>query len=257
MIKKIMKFDGDYRWLSNFYPVEIMYGKEIWPSAEALYQGLKTVDMKERELMRRMATPGMCKRYGKKLALRPDWEKIKLEVMKEVIRRKFLNPTLRAKLLATGDALLEEGNYWGDRFWGVCEGKGENWLGRILMEERKDKFGKAGAAAPAPSRKENIMNITVVNRHTFVKTKVTTYVGRPSVLGNPFIIGKDGNRAEVIEKYRQWLWKEYKKHGTVYQELKNILQQAQDRDIILSCSCAPLPCHADIIKSCLEWMNRK
>jgi predicted NAD-dependent protein-ADP-ribosyltransferase YbiA (DUF1768 family) len=48
------------------------------------------------------------------------------------------NPELRVKLLNTGDLQLVEGNYWGDTFWGVCNGKGENHLGKILMRVRKE-----------------------------------------------------------------------------------------------------------------------
>jgi predicted NAD-dependent protein-ADP-ribosyltransferase YbiA (DUF1768 family) len=56
--------------------------------------------------------------------------------MRQVLVRKFSHPELRAALLSTGDALLVEGNHWGDIFWGVCRGEGENWLGRLLMALR-------------------------------------------------------------------------------------------------------------------------
>ena len=49
---------------------------------------------------------------------------------------KFLNPDLREKLVATGDAELIEGNHWNDTCWGVCKGIGQNNLGKILMEVR-------------------------------------------------------------------------------------------------------------------------
>ena len=54
------------------------------------------------------------------------------------MRRKFQIPSLRDKLIATGDAYIEETNNWGDEFWGVCHGFGENMLGKILMEIRKE-----------------------------------------------------------------------------------------------------------------------
>ena len=75
--------------------------------------------------------------YGRKVTLRPDWEEIKLEAMREVVHVKFLAPDLRRYLLNTGDATLIEGNYWNDTFWGMCRGIGENHLGRILMAERE------------------------------------------------------------------------------------------------------------------------
>ena len=58
--------------------------------------------------------------------------------MEDLIYQKFsTNPELAAKLIATGDALLVEGNWWHDTFFGVCDGKGENHLGLILMRVRK------------------------------------------------------------------------------------------------------------------------
>ena len=54
----------------------------------------------------------------------------------ELLYRKFAIPSLREKLLATGDAYLEEGNNWGDTIWGTVNGRGQNHLGRLLMEVR-------------------------------------------------------------------------------------------------------------------------
>jgi predicted NAD-dependent protein-ADP-ribosyltransferase YbiA (DUF1768 family) len=57
--------------------------------------------------------------------------------MRDIVRAKFdQNEDLKIKLMATGAALLVEGNDWGDTFWGRCDGKGGNVLGSILMELR-------------------------------------------------------------------------------------------------------------------------
>jgi len=136
IMKKIELFRNEFGWLSNFWKVEIWYGGKRWSSVEHLFQACKTLDYEEREKMRLMGSPGDVKRYARKLALRPDWEKIKLDVMRECIRRKFLNPELRVKLLNLKGYELVEGNNWGDKYWGVCNGVGENWLGKILMSER-------------------------------------------------------------------------------------------------------------------------
>lgn len=59
--------------------------------------------------------------------------------MHDIVRAKFeQNPDLRQKLLSTGSEELIEGNTWGDTFWGVCKGSGQNWLGRILMFVRDE-----------------------------------------------------------------------------------------------------------------------
>lgn len=68
-------------------------------------------------------------------------------------------------------------------------------------------------------------------------SKFDVYVGRPSIWGNPFSIGKDGNRDEVIQKYKKYLL------GN--EDLMKLLPTLKRK--ILGCWCAPLPCHADII----------
>ena len=85
-----------------------------------------------------MPTPGQAKRAGSKVQLRPEWDKIRLGIMRELLQLKFSTPELRKALVWTDPAHLEETNTWGDTFWGVCDGEGENHLGRILMELRDD-----------------------------------------------------------------------------------------------------------------------
>ena len=59
--------------------------------------------------------------------------------MLRVLRAKFAqNPELAMQLLATGTRYLEETNTWGDTYWGVCEGKGLNMLGKTLMQVRDE-----------------------------------------------------------------------------------------------------------------------
>ena len=54
------------------------------------------------------------------------------------LRYKFSNPDLKEKLLATGNEELVEGNWWGDQYWGICDGIGKNKLGKLLMKVRKE-----------------------------------------------------------------------------------------------------------------------
>ena len=97
------------------------------------------------------------------------------------------------------------------------------------------------------------MSIRVVNKRNHVG--LGEYIARPSVLGNPFRIGPDGNRAMVIEKYRQWLWARIKDHqGPEWDELQRLASIARDGELVLICWCAPLPCHGDIIKAAIEWL---
>ncbi len=88
--------------------------------------------------------PSKAKRAGRTTILRQDWEDIKEQVMYEVCLAKFTqNTELGQKLIDTDDAILIEGNDWGDKTWGMVNGVGQNKLGKILMrirEEIKDNF---------------------------------------------------------------------------------------------------------------------
>ncbi len=78
------------------------------------------------------------------------------------------------------------------------------------------------------------------------------YVGRPSALGNPFQIGKDGGRGEVIKKYRAWLAERMLQDSPQRQEIERLAKQLKEgRELALACWCAPLPCHADVVKEVL------
>ena len=138
MENKITSFRDEYFFLSNFYPCDIEFNYLTYHSAEAAFQAQKCLDVGERNVFTELS-PSQAKRRGKQVKLRPDWEDVKLEIMKSIVFQKFIqHPTLMDKLLDTGDAELIEGNNWHDTFWGVCKGKGQNNLGKILMEVRKD-----------------------------------------------------------------------------------------------------------------------
>ena len=135
----IENFEGPYRFLSNFASIErgIEFEGRRYPSVENAYQAAKTFDPALRAQIA-AATPGQAKRMGQKLGLRPDWERVKLALMADLVSRKFSHEPFRSALLATGDAVIIEGNPWGDRFWGVCDGSGANHLGLILTRVRAD-----------------------------------------------------------------------------------------------------------------------
>lgn len=134
---KIDKFEGEYAFLSNFYPSEITDREGIaYPTVEHYFQAMKTVKIPERQKIAAAPTPGKAKYLGRRVALRDDWEKIKLQVMREALEKKFADRKLRQLLINTGTAELIEGNWWHDTFWGVCDGCGDNNLGKLLMELR-------------------------------------------------------------------------------------------------------------------------
>ncbi len=132
----ICGFFGNYRFLSNFYPAEIEYEGLKYHSVEAAYQSAKTLDMNIRLKFTEMNASN-AKLSGRKVNLRKDWEQVKVDVMRELLIKKFQDPQLRIKLLLTKNEYLEETNTWNDTFWGVCNGKGKNILGKLLMEIRE------------------------------------------------------------------------------------------------------------------------
>lgn len=129
---------GDYSFLSNFYVYD------GW-SVEHHFQAAKTFDPLWVARILLAKTPGQAKKLGRQAPLRPDWNEIKIPTMLTLLRLKFSRTELAEKLLATGGAELIEGNWWHDRFWGVCMGKckygphdpqGENHLGQLLTQVR-------------------------------------------------------------------------------------------------------------------------
>ncbi|TWT58064.1 Swarming motility protein YbiA [Thalassoglobus neptunius] len=137
-MKTIMSFSGEYRWLSNFWAVSVVLDRETYPSVEHAYQASKTTDRFERQLIQESQSAGHAKKLGSKLKERKDWDSIKLHIMEDLLRQKFSVPDLKEQLIATGHAEIIEGNTWGDHFWGVCKGTGENHLGTLLMKIREE-----------------------------------------------------------------------------------------------------------------------
>ena len=137
-METIDSFEGEFRFLSNFYPSRIKFEDAVYESVEHAFQAAKTLDKAERAEVRAAPSPGKAKRLGRKVTLREDWEKVKVPIMWKLVEKKFLAPELAEKLVATGDAELIEGNIWRDTFWGVCDGVGKNNLGLILMAVRTD-----------------------------------------------------------------------------------------------------------------------
>ena len=128
--------DPPYEFLSNFYATTVLLDGVEYPTVEHAYQAAKTLDLSEREHVRSAPSPAVAKERGRQVTIRPDWDDRKAAVMRDLLAQKFSDPVLRKRLAATAPLELIEGNTWGDRFWGVYEGQGENWLGRLLMEIR-------------------------------------------------------------------------------------------------------------------------
>lgn len=138
MKEAIRSFRGQYRFLSNFYPAEVQFEGRSYRTVEHAFQAAKTLSSQMRVAIAEAPSPGHAKALGRAVTLRPDWEDVKIGVMRDLLRQKFGRPPLRDLLLATAPRQLIEGNTWGDHFWGICDGEGENHLGRLLEEVRTD-----------------------------------------------------------------------------------------------------------------------
>jgi len=144
-MEAINSFQGEYRFLSNFWPCCIVWEGMVYPSLEHAYAASKTDDHSVREKIRNCPTPGEAKEYLADHNMKPanSWTITKKRlVMEALLFRKFggQEPFLTRALIATGDAELIEGNTWDDHFWGVCNGIGENHLGKLLMKVRDQLF---------------------------------------------------------------------------------------------------------------------
>ena len=156
-LSTIDTFRGEFEFLSNFYHAPCLYviragtttfGFEC-PTSEHAYQAHKATNHHDAMHVLTAPTPAEAKSRGRKvMPWRSDWNVVRFESMYSVLMRKFTYlPELRAKLLDTTPARLIEGNTWGDAYWGVCNGVGQNWLGRALMEIRSKLWAQDAAAA--------------------------------------------------------------------------------------------------------------
>ncbi len=141
-MKQISEFQGQYRWLSNFWAVPIRREGRVYPSVEHAYMAAKSDGLEWKAFCASTPSPGVVKRASKNIDLVAEWDTKKLDVMLECLREKFTSPPMRALLLNTRGVHLQEGNRWGDTFWGVDLRRnppvGSNHLGRLLMQVREE-----------------------------------------------------------------------------------------------------------------------
>jgi len=144
MIDQINFYESNkpYGEFSNFarFPVEV--DGQVWPTSEHYYQAQKFMTPELQERIRQVGGPGMSKRMGGDRSLgtiRSDWDQVKDDIMRKVVRAKFKqHEELRTLLLSTGDAVIAE-HTKNDKYWGDGgNGKGKNMLGVILMEVREE-----------------------------------------------------------------------------------------------------------------------
>lgn len=132
----IMRFRGEFEYLSNFYPAQVELDGVTYPTVENAFQAAKTLNPEER-IPFVTCSPAEAKKMGRALNLRKDWEDVKEDVMRALLLQKFaVGSENLEKLCATYPAPIIEGNDWHDTYWGKCQCPkchgGENRLGDIL-----------------------------------------------------------------------------------------------------------------------------
>ena len=143
---------NDYGFLSNFYRAPMIIDHKLYATNEHYFQSMKAIKPELREWIRTAPTPYAAMIMGRSLRphkgeFDPEWESPtvaygpafphkKIGIMLDGLRYKFnQNPDIKAKLIATGDAVLHEDSPT-DMVWGR---RGADWLGKLLMMIRVEK----------------------------------------------------------------------------------------------------------------------
>lgn len=138
----IIEFREKYAMFSNFFPCEINYNGNAFRSVEHAYQSQKNDDKEWLQYCIDEQSAGKVKKRSMSITVREDWQEINMTIMETLLRQKFSKQPFKNLLITTGNQNIQEGNHWGDTFWGIdlknSPNQGENHLGRMLMEIRKD-----------------------------------------------------------------------------------------------------------------------
>lgn len=155
-----------YGAFSNLLRCEVAFEDRIFPTAEHAYQAGKALKPAVREWILQAPTPSLAAMAAHGLYtwdIVPDWASIKVDRMRAVLRAKFTqHPELRQLLLGTGSKRLVEAgtvNNAVNRFWGEVEGKGENTLGKLLMELRAELRKEKTGGRPARGKKQSVQEL--------------------------------------------------------------------------------------------------
>ena len=156
-----MLMKDKYFFLSNFYPtpihIEINGQDLLFENSEAAFQAQKNFDLAPHFTLLKGLE---AKRLGQGIQITtPNWNTYRLTAMAKVLHAKFSDPVLFNMLKKVDEEIVED-NYWGDTFWGVCKGKGNNMLGKMLtnIKENDNDFDKLMLYVTTVLELENCIN---------------------------------------------------------------------------------------------------
>lgn len=140
----VRQFNEKYEKFSNFFPCTVFFEGRNYPTTEHAYQAAKSKSWKFRKKLSEVPVdkPGYAKNLGGTVPLRKDWDMVKISIMRRLLIQKFGVDDFKKLLISTGDAVIIEGNWWHDNYWGDCycdkckDIPGKNNLGRLLMKIR-------------------------------------------------------------------------------------------------------------------------
>ncbi len=274
-----MFFKNEFSFLSNMYPSSINYNAMKYTCVESAFQAQKCINRAER-IMFEGINGKDAKQLGKQVALRNDWEMIKVNVMKKLIDIKFLNPELAKKLITVNEPIIEH-NTCHDNFWGSCTCEQcrhkpkLNKLGKIL-EEKKLQIMR-GVRAMKTTKKENgvyIGNFQDINdSYDEVWAIVRSLNKAPNIKTNirwmPILSPSQGLFYWYLNQKNKSLWNNHMfKEGyvpTFLKEMKGteqrkalnyLYKKSSQQSILLVCFCNDeATCHRSIIAGMLQGVK--
>ena len=158
--ERVCFYEQDFYALSNFSAFTVRINGRTFPTSEHAYHFFKFKDHAIGYALAVLDAPSAHEAFKiaerHKADRRPDWDAVKVDIMRDILRAKVAqHEYVRRKLLATGDRELVE-NSWRDDFWGWGPNQdGRNALGKLWMEIRAELRANAGAVTPEEKGQAN------------------------------------------------------------------------------------------------------
>ena len=192
-----MLFRNQLYFLSNMYPCRVRYKGTEYSCSESAFQAQKCTKESEKSLF--VGINGFdAKRLGRKVSLKSNWEIEKISIMEGIVREKFIqNPSLAEKLIKV-EGPIQEDNSWHDTFWGICNGVGENHLGKILMKIR-DELNNSSLKV----KETKVSYKKGIYWETQIFQKISSQKGDLCLINGDIVFPEEGNKIFMSYKKKE------------------------------------------------------